>query len=212
MARQPMVRTWMSNASSEFLILLLCYVLEFGRGILEILKKLVSRRSKEHATEKKGRVSQFKLSLEIVVDLLVGRRLITTMDNGQTGERKGPTVGEASLLSQGAPSDENVQKGGGLRRPGRRREVVAYGDTRVPMSSSLLCFREFMRLLYQRLTGPTNDGTTIQRSAEILGGLRHRDRAGSVTNRCCYVIGQAYWAFVLLRFDLAIIVILFSMT
>jgi len=36
-----MVRTWMPNASSEFLILLLCYVLEFGRGILEILKKLV---------------------------------------------------------------------------------------------------------------------------------------------------------------------------
>ncbi|KYN31923.1 hypothetical protein ALC56_13676 [Trachymyrmex septentrionalis] len=37
----------------------------------------VSRRSKEHATEKKGRVSQFKLSLEIVVDPLVGRGLVT---------------------------------------------------------------------------------------------------------------------------------------
>lgn len=40
MARQPM-RTWMSNASSEFLILLLCYILELGRGVLEILEKLV---------------------------------------------------------------------------------------------------------------------------------------------------------------------------
>ncbi|KYN22942.1 hypothetical protein ALC57_04725 [Trachymyrmex cornetzi] len=117
----------------------------------------VSRRSKEHATEKMGRVSQFKLSLEIVVDLLVGRGLVTedererdevprvaiprgdlawgrkgarqivpgkdnlkvtTVDSGQTGERKGPTVGEASLLSQGAPPrpDENLEKGGQCHR------------------------------------------------------------------------------------------------
>ena len=41
MARRPMARTWMSNASSEFLILLLCYILKLGRGVLEILEKLV---------------------------------------------------------------------------------------------------------------------------------------------------------------------------
>jgi len=38
MAYQSMVRTWLSNASSEFLILLLYHILELCRGIL---KKLV---------------------------------------------------------------------------------------------------------------------------------------------------------------------------
>lgn len=33
-------------------------------------------------------------------------------------------------------------------------------------------------------------------AAETLGGPRHRDSAGSVINRSCYVIGQVYWTLV----------------
>lgn len=44
MARQPMACTWLSNASSEFLILLLYYILELGRGILEKLVMSVGKR------------------------------------------------------------------------------------------------------------------------------------------------------------------------
>ncbi|EGI63626.1 hypothetical protein G5I_07964 [Acromyrmex echinatior] len=188
----------------------------------------VSRRSKEHATEKKGRVSQFKLSLEIVVDLLAGRGLVmedererdevprvavpsgdlawgrkgarqivpgkdylkvTTMDSGQTGERKGPTVGEASLLSQGAPPDENVEKGGRIKAGGTKR------GSRVWRHSGSQCHRACyasVNLCDYYASGERRDHNT----AEILGGPRHRDRAGPVRNRCCYVIGQAYWAFV----------------
>ncbi|KYN31924.1 hypothetical protein ALC56_13677 [Trachymyrmex septentrionalis] len=73
------------------------------------------------------------------------------MDSGQTGERKGPTVGEASLLSQGAPPEDSA---------GERR-----GD---------------------------------HNTAEILGEPRHiaRQSWARYEARCCYVIGQAYWAFV----------------
>lgn len=44
MTRQPVARAWLSAASSELLILLLYYVLELGRGILE---KLVTVRWKK---------------------------------------------------------------------------------------------------------------------------------------------------------------------
>ncbi|KYN07679.1 hypothetical protein ALC62_01353 [Cyphomyrmex costatus] len=116
---------------------------------------VVSRRSKEHATEKKGRVSQFKLSLEIVVDLLDGRRIIQVTEDERERERKGPTVREAN-----GPPDENAESRIKAERTKKRGSRV-WGESQ--------CHRAAGERWYHNAAG-------------ILGGPRHHWAFVSLTS------------------------------